>query len=733
MVLNPKDPRVGVFVCHCGHNIAGVVDVERVACEATELPGVVVGEVDLFCCSEPGQQKIREAIKSHDLDRVVVAACSPRLHGTTFMRVAEDAGLNPYLIRMTNIREQVSWVHTHLGDAATDKASELLRMAVSRVKLAEPLKKRRVKVRGEGVVVGGGVAGLTAALRMADAGARVVLVEREFHLGGRLKNSQVLLPGMEKTRCVLSPLISRAVAHPNIRVMTGAQVREATGSVGNFTLSIEVSGRAMSQGPGNPSPKNLADVESEDSLIDVETAAVVLATGFTSFDPAGDPRYPFAELADVVTTVQVEEMLNSEGPAARGLVRPSDGKSPKRVAFIQCVGSREEEGNRYCSKVCCLVTMKQARMILDRVPDASIHVHHRDVRVVKKGGEEFYRGLREAGVIFLRGPVKDVAADPSGVLRITSEAEDAGSLLVTEADLVVLSVGMEPSTGSEELRSVFKIPRGDDGFFLEAHPKLRPLETVVDGVFLAGACQGPRDASEAATSGAGAAGKALTILKKDILTLDARVAVIDEDLCIGCGVCATECPFGAVALFEEGEEEKARVNRDVCKGCGVCSGACPSGAAVSLGFTDQELMAEAEEALRHDPSRKIVAFMCNWCAYAGADFAGVARIQYPENVRIVRVMCSGRVSRSLVLDTLEKGAAAVLVAGCHPPGDCHYISGNLRARDRIMKLKKRMSRKGMDPDRVRLECISANQGAKLARVLEEMVDRFIGREEARVG
>jgi len=398
---------------------------------------------------------------------------------------------------------------------------------------------------------------------------------------------------------------------------------------------------------------------------------------------------------------------------------PGLAAEPREIAFLLCVGSREEEGFRDCSRVCCPTALKQALELKRRLPQARIRLYYRDIRTPRPEGEALYAAAREAGVIFLRGRVTAVVPEATGTVLIRAENDLLRRPITDRVDLAVLAVGLRPGDGTD-LRQTLRLPAGPDGFFLEAHPKLKPLETVLDGVFLAGTCQGPKDLAETFTQATAAAGKAIGLLAHETLILPGLVAVVDQAACVGCGRCVKECPYQAMVLAGEGKEARARVVAAACKGCGVCAGACPTGAAQVLGFTDAMLTAQIDAALAEAPERKILAFCCHWCAYAGADFAGVARLPYPPNVRILRTLCAGRVGTRLLTYALRKGAGRVLVAGCHPPGDCHYLSGNLRAAARVARLQKKLAARGEDPRRLRLAWISATEGQALGRLFTEL-------------
>jgi heterodisulfide reductase subunit A len=649
-----------------------------------------------------------------------------------------------------------------------------MRMGLAKVRLALPLQDREVPMTRQALVIGGGPAGLRAALDIADAGFPVTLVERQPVLGGMANRLYRTFPHGETALSLINPLMAAVALHPGIQVLTQSEVTEVSGHLGNFTVTVretlplvgencnrcgncaEVCTVAVSEAAAVghqsraaiylPAPHafpgryvvdlehcsrcgdcvaacpvqaiSFAEGEREHHL---KVGSIVVATGFTPFDPVGSRYDDWVALPGVITTVDLERLLAPEGPTRGSITLAGAPGAIQDVAFLLCVGSREEEGNRYCSRVCCPTALKQALELKQRLPEARIRIYYRDIRTIKKDWEALYTRAREAGVLFLRGTVSEMVASPDGGLIIRAFDETFQVPTEDRVDLAVLAVGMVPGKGAV-LREVLKLPVGPDGFFLEAHPKLKPLETVLDGIFLAGACQGPKDLAESLTQGSGAAAKALALLAHETITLDGLVARVNPEACVGCGECAKACPFQAMEMVGEGKKQKAQVITAACKGCGVCAGACPSGAVIPAGFTDEMILAQIDEALMVNPEERILAFCCNWCSYAGADFAGVSRLAYPPQVRIIRTMCAGRIHPKFILHAFERGAGQVLVSGCHPPGDCHYVSGNLRAQERVEKLKPKLAKKGIDPSRLRLAWISATEGRAFQQVIQEMAE-----------
>ena len=786
--MSGEEPRIGVFVCHCGLNIAGVIDVEELTEYAKTLPNVVYAVHNRYTCSDPGQDEIRKAIKEHNLNRVVVAACSPRLHEPTFRRCVAEAGLNPYLFEMANIREFSSWCHPSTPREATEKAKDLVRMAVAKARLLAPLKPLKVPVTRRALVLGGGIAGINAALDLAEMGFKVYLVEKKESIGGHMAQLDKTFPTLDCSICIEGPRMVDVARHPNIEIISYADLLSVEGYVGNFKVKVRKNPRYviaenctgcgecrdvcpiefpnewdMNMGVRRAidipfaqavplvytinrdhciecykcvdacGARQAIDFSQEPEEVELEVGAIIVATGYDIYIPEEGNLYGYGRYSNVITALEFERLILAAGPTGGHVIRASDGKRPKSVALIQCVGSRDINKYEYCSGFCCMYTLKHAIQLKEHYGrEVEVYVFYMDMRSNFKGYEEFYRRAREMGVTFIRGRVSSVIEDPETKNLIVRVEDIAlGEPVEVEVELVVLATAAIPSKGSDEISRILNISRGADGFFMESHPKLKPIDTPVDGIFLAGACQGPKDIPYSVSQGCGAAARAATILSKEEWEIEPIIAVVDPTKCrnvkVKCGICATKCPYGAI---KAPQGQPAQVITAMCHGCGTCAAECPADAITQMHFTDAQIFAQIRAALEENPEDKILGFLCNWCSYAGADLAGTSRFEYPPTLRPIRVMCSGRVDRDFVLEAFRLGAGMVLVAACHLPYDCHYISGNWRMKERMEVLARMLTKLGLSPERFRVDYISAAEGVKFAELITEMTRKLkeLGRE-----
>ncbi|WP_297980088.1 CoB--CoM heterodisulfide reductase iron-sulfur subunit A family protein [uncultured Methanobrevibacter sp.] len=648
-----EEIRVGVYVCHCGVNVGGVVNCPEVAEYAKTLPNVVIAKDYKYMCSDPGQSLIQEDIKEHNLNRIVVAACSPRLHEPTFRRCVEEAGLNKFLFEFANLREQDSWVHMTQPAEATAKAKDLTRMAVAKARLLEPLEASKVAVDKKCLVIGGGVSGIQSALDLADMGFKTYMVERNPTIGGRMGQLDKTFPTLDCSMCILAPKMVDTSKHENIELITYAEVKEVDGYIGNFTVTVEKKPRYVieddctgcgqcqevcpieipnyyDEGVGMvkaayiPFPQavplcatidknycidcglcetvcgpDAIDRDMEPEEIELHVGTIIAATGYDPYDPSEKYEYGYGRYTNVITAMEIERMINASGPTGGHVQKPSDGKEPKRVAFIHCVGSRDEQiGKAYCSRVCCMYSMKNAQLCIDHEPDTEVTCYYMDIRSFGKGFEEFYKTSQEKyGIEFIRGRPAEILENDDLTLTVRAEDTLLGKVTEYTYDLVVLSVGLEPPKGSNELRQTLGLSRTSDGFYMEAHPKLRPVDTLTDGVYIAGVAQGPKDIPDAVAQGSAAASRASIPMAKGEVEIEPITADTDTTVCGACEVCVELCPFGAVSIEGEGAEAHAAINVALCKGCGTCVGACPSGAMNQNHFKTEQIMAQIAAAL----------------------------------------------------------------------------------------------------------------------------------------
>ncbi len=763
---------IGVFVCHCGLNIARVVDVKDVTDYSRSLPDVTFAQDIKYACSDSGQDEIIKAIKENDLDAVVVSACSPKLHEVTFRRAAMRAGLNPYMVVMANIREQCSWVHQSMPKSATAKAKDLVRMAVAYARNLEPLSRKKIEVKKAVAVIGGGVAGIEAALNLADAGIKVYLIEKAPTIGGKMATLNEVFPTNDCSICILAPKMSEALNHENIEVITNAELKDFEGHVGDFKLKVVKHPRYVDESkckgciddcssvcpvevPNEfdyaigtrkaiylPIPQSTPlyaaidwqhcigcrlcekacepeaiNFNQEPEELEIEAGAVIVATGFRPFDARRKEEYGYGIYRNVITSLELERLLSASGPTLGELLRPSDSSIPQKIAFIQCVGSRDEKTNRYCSRVCCMSSLKNAYAIKERYPDAEVTVFYIDIRAYGRMYEEFYTRTQEKGIRFIRARIGEIYEKKNDNLVLIYENTLLGELQEEEFDLVVLAIGLE---GNTEIAHKLGISVGEDGFYEVAHPKLRPAETDVKGIFLAGTASGPKDIQDSIASAGLAAAKAMELIIKGETEFDPYNAYVDAEKCIGCRICVDVCNFSAAYM----DGKKAKIDANACVMCGVCASACPADA-IDLGFFKEDAVVAAIDALAQEKTADplILVFACHFCSYGAADLAGTTKIQYEPNVRIIRTLCSGRVDPEWILRALKKGIDGVIVSGCRF-GECHFKVGNYHAEERVKALKEALRETGINPERVTTIWHSAGEASGIAEDFNEFVEKI---------
>ena len=660
--------RIGVFVCWCGSNIAATVDVEKVSQVLAQEPGVVFSTNYQYMCSQAGQELIQESIKNYNLTGVVICSCSPRMHETTFRKACEKAGLNPYMVEIANIREQCSWIHKD-KETATEKAVVLGRAAIAKVHLNAPLTAGKSPVKKRALVIGGGIAGIQTALDIADAGFEVDIVEKQPTIGGKMTQIDKTFPTLDCAACILTPKMVDAAQNEKIHIYSYSEVESVKGFVGNFQVTIKKKARYVDEtkctGCGLctekcpqkkvPNAFNLGldnrraiyipfaqavpkiatidadyctmlksgkcgvcskfctagaiDYKQKDEFVQQEYGAIVVATGFNPIKLDKYDEFAYSQSKDVVTSLEFERLMNAAGPTGGTLLRPSDGTHPHTIVFVQCVGSRcdDQKGKPYCSKICCMYTAKHAMLCREKYPDTDVYVFYIDVRTPGKNFDEFYRrAVEEYGVHYIKGMVGKVVPQ-DGKLKVQASDLLGNRQLHIDADMVVLAAAIEPDESARPLATMLTASMDTNDFFTEAHPKLRPVESPTAGIFLSGACQGPKDIPETVAQASAAAAKVVGLLNKDSLICNPCTAQPDELMCNGCSSCEKVCPYGAITYVDKefrGPNRTtlirrvAQVNPAVCQGCGACTVACPSGAMDLKGFSNSQIMAEVDAICR---------------------------------------------------------------------------------------------------------------------------------------
>ncbi len=663
----PQEPRVGVYICHCGTNIAGSIDIKELQDYARTIADVVVSDEYQYVCSTPGQTMIEEAIKEHKLTGLVVAACSPRLHEPTFRRASQEGGMNQFRFEMANIREQNSWVHMHDREGATEKAKDAVRMAVAKARLLEDLHPKSVPVEHAAMVVGAGVGGIQAALDLASSGIKTYLVEKSPTIGGRMSQLDKTFPTLDCSQCILTPKMVDVLRHPNIELMSYTEVESVEGYIGNFDVTLrkkangvltmeQAEARGIVGGGCNgcgdcepvcpvikPNPfelgmaprkaiyiyhpqvvpllytidfdscvkcglceevcgdKKAIDLEMQDELVTVKVGTAILAVGYEVFPIEKKTEWGYKRYDNVVSSLEFERLICASGPTGGKMIRPSDGEVPKKIGFVLCAGSRDNTGigKPYCSRFCCMYSLKHAHQLYEKIPGAQSYIFYMDIRSFGKMYEEFYYRIQDEGAKFIRGRVAKIEEDPiTKNLYVTTEDTLLGQPVNIELDMVVLASAVVPTEETNSVRKLFGVSQSMDGWLLEAHPKLNPFGTTTAGVFLAGVCQGPKDIPDTVAQAEGAAAAASIPIHVGEVELEPYFAMCIEEKCAGCGMCLDLCPYAALDL---GKSEDGRtvmkVTEAKCKGCGTCGGFCPGGAIWMQHFTTPQIVAQIDAFL----------------------------------------------------------------------------------------------------------------------------------------
>ena len=767
--MRGKKLKIGLFICNCGRNISGTIDTNELYEHFKEYLDVhVLG--NQYLCAELGLNELTEEIKKKKIDRVVIAACSFKLHGQLFRKTIEQAGINRFLITFANIREQNSWVHSDEPEKATRKAIDQINMAIEQVKLLEPLKVQYANILPSTLIIGGGIAGIKAALVIADAGYKVYLVEKDLTIGGHMALFDKTFPTLDCSICILGPLMSEVKDHPNIELLSYSEVVLVEGYVGNFDITIKkyprfiveencvgcfnicrdvcpidikdtffprkaidvpypqaiplfpniieeycIGCKACQQACGDRDAINF-DQKPEEFKINV--GAIIVATGFNTFDPSLLAELNYQKYPDVITTMQMERLLNNDGPTKGRVVRPSNGEPPGKVSFVLCVGSRNKTIHReYCSQVCCNVAIKQAILLKKEYPDIKINIYYNDIRAMGKNCEEFYNRARDTfGIRFIKSNVSAILkSDTSDKLLVRGEDIIEDRIFENSTDLAVLAVGIEPAKDTDNLSKILNISQDTNGFLLEKHLKVKPSETSVNGIYLAGSIQGPKDIPSSIAQAESAAAKSIALMAKGKVELDPHIVYVDKEKCTYCKLCENICMFNALEV----SDKELNIIQANCTGCGACAAMCPEDALYIPGFRKSQISAQLNAILgKKSEFPLIVTFLCNWCSYVGADLAGTSKITYPTNIRTLHVMCTAMLDPSLVFESFFNGADGVLISGCHEQ-DCHYDTGFLKAKTRYESIKEMLAESGINEKRVKIVSISAGEGEKFAKVVSD--------------
>ena len=763
-----SQPSIGVFICHCGGNISDTVNVSQVKDTISSLNQVKVAETFEYVCSNPGQETIKKAIKEKSLDRVVVASCSPRMHLDTFRQAVKSAGMNPYFLEMVNIREQCSWVHDD-KTKATKKAIALIRAAVQRAQYLEPLTPNKLKVTESVLVIGGGIAGINSALEIADKGYQVYLVERSPSIGGHMSQLSKTFPTFDCSACILTPRMVSVSKHPNVKILTNSEPINIGGSAGNYEVKIRVKpryvdvekciacGECSQKCPVSKSSifeENLVQEKAiyrpfkqaipnasvidrnyclhftkgvcgicqkfckaeainfnqEEELLDLKVGAIVVSSGYSQMDSKLIYQYSFGFHPDIITNLQFERLM------LQGLHKPSNGAVPKKVAFILCVGSRKTAANgcAYCCKIGCMTAIKQALLLDKTVPEAEPWVFYTDVRAHGKGYEEFYAKAREHLTVFVRGRAAEVM--PSGNTLIV-KAEDTllGKHVEENFDMVVLSPALVPNWGTKELADMLGIDLGPDGFFMEAHHKLRGVETKREGIYVAGAAQGPKDIRETTMESMAAASKVATFLGKGEISVSPEIAFLTPEKCDLCGVCIENCPARAIIK----RKNEVVIDSVSCIGCGTCVPLCPKEALDLKNTTDEQLIAQIKGIVEgDDPAPKIIAFTEKMTAYGSADLGGQSRRSYSPEIRIIRIPSIARLGIKHILHAFAAGADGIIFV----EGDDSLLKED-KLREFVLKFKKDLGKFGIQPLRLQSTTTTLPQYEKIFSLFDDFVER----------
>jgi len=767
MEKNP--PRVGIFVCECGGNIGNVVNVKATVETAKNWEGVAVAKHHEYLCSKPAQEMIIEAVKKNKLDRVIVASCTPRMHLATFQSVLERAGLNPYMLEFVNLREQCSWSHgPQASEGATKKAITLIRGSYERSLELEPLETISERGSREILVVGGGIAGITAALELGYLGFKTHVVERRPSVGGNMAKLTKVFPTLDCAQCILTPRMAEVGRNPNVNLFTYAEVQEVSGRPGNFNVKVFMKPRGVNveeckscgvcakvcpvMAPDEfneglsqrkaayiefpqavPSayvidfnactkcgkceqlcPSKAINLEDKGKTIDLNVGAILMATGYELYDARKIENYGYGVYKDVITMLDLERLTSASGPTS-GYIKRAEGSDVRKMAIVLCAGSRDENHISYCSRICCMYALKQA-FVLKKMLGIDVYIYYTDIRATGKGYEELYWRDQEAGIFFVRGKVAEVWKSKNGKLVVVAEDTLMGDVSEQEFDLVALATPMVPPNGLEELAEKMKLSLGEDGFIQERHPKLDPVDSLSTGVFACGCALSPKDVRDTVSDALAAAAKASLFLKSEYITTSPEKAYVIEDLCDGCGICLQTCPSNAITM----QEEIAEINPIMCTGCRACIRVCPKDAIGFKNSTTKQIIAHLRGVLsQKEPDEvRIVAFVEKNVAYTGMDFLGLDRVNYPENIRIVPVPSTAILGLKHLLYAFALGADGILMIEGEQEIDEKFT------KKRMIEMGRSLGKFGIKSMRVRYSYVPLPVYKKAADLFTKFTDRI---------
>lgn len=718
-----EDVKIGVFLSHGNKQLLKILDFPALLKYVQTLPNVMIAAQNDEYVQQAGIQTIIKAAESKKLTHIVVSACDATTSMIRIRKALKEIGINPYCVEVLNLREHCAWPHRDDPRGATEKAKAMLLAAVDKIRLQKPIATLEFPINQSSLIIGGGIAGIQSAIDLTDLGFHVDLIEQESTLGGIAAKAGRFFPTDDCALCIQSPSCdlegitntSRKCLYrsgfseiPHLNIYTNSRVTNITGNPGDYHVTVErgqvTSSSIVEYYPPIYSPTENTVGQERTETITLDPGSIIIATGFEEFDIRAVKEYNYGVYSDVVTQLELAKMLDPFGPTNGLLLRPSDNKEAKQIVMIQCAGSRDQRYNAYCSSICCMIGLKHALMIKERIPNADVKVCYIDIRSWGRGHEEnYYEKARGVGVKFIKGRPTEVMRDPStGSLVVDTEDALLGEFLSLEADLVVLSTAFVPATGTQELAALLGLDLGDDGFFKEYNAKLRPTETKLHGIYICGGATFPKDTPTTSLHASSAALKAAKFMTAGKYMKDDTTAVIDSELCGDCEFCPVMCPYGAIRLEEDGVHTVATVDAVKCDSCGICAGTCPKNAITIQGLTEDQIMAQITALLQHAPKDgSVLAFSCAECGFTAVDTAGMAPAEYPANIRVLKVPCTGALKVHHFLTALKNGAGAVMVVGCKTDG-CHYEIGSSTAKRRVELTKKILNLYGLGSSRLEM-------------------------------